>query len=63
MAQTIIAIFSELFLLEIKKKMWDVLTNMPDYGKQGKMWDFPHDCGTVDTYVGCPAWDDREIKH
>ena len=30
--------------------MWDVLAKMRECGKEAKMRDFPHDCGTVDTY-------------
>ena len=30
--------------------MWDVLANMWDSRKQDKLWDFPHDCGTDETY-------------
>ena len=31
--------------------MRDVLAKMRECGKYAKMRDFPHDCGTVDTYV------------
>ena len=31
--------------------MRDVLAKMWECGKEAKMRDFPHDCGTVDTYV------------
>ena len=30
--------------------MRDVLTKMRECGKEDKMRDFPHECGTVDTY-------------
>ena len=30
--------------------MRDVPANMRECGKEAKMRDFPHDCGTVDTY-------------
>ena len=35
--------------------MRDVYENMRDCMKQGKMGDFPHNCGTVDTYA-CETW-------
>ena len=42
----IIAIFSEFFSLEITPE------NAPaKCRKEAKMWDFPHDCRTVDTYA------------
>ena len=31
--------------------MRDVLAKMRECGKEAKMRDFPHDCGTVDTYA------------
>ena len=31
--------------------MLDVHANIRDCVKQGKMRDFPHDCGTIDTFV------------
>ena len=46
----IIAIFSNFCFFEIKPEMWDVLVKMRECGKLPKMRDFPHDCGTVDTY-------------
>ena len=46
-----IAIFSDFFNFEINPEMRDVLAKMRECGKYAKMRDFPHDCGTVDTYV------------
>ena len=48
---TFIAIFSDFCYFEIKPEMRDVPTKMRECGKSAKMRDFPHDCGTVDTYV------------
>ena len=31
--------------------MWDVVAKMRECGKEAKTRDFPHDCGTVDTYA------------
>ena len=45
------AIFSDFSYFEIKPEMRDVLAKMRECGKQAKTRDFPHDCGTVDTYV------------
>ena len=42
--------FSRNFSLEIKTKMRDVLAKMRECEEEGKMLDFPYDCGTVDTY-------------
>ena len=47
---TIIGIFSDFWYFEIKPEMRDVLAKMRECGKYAKMRDFPHDCGTVDTY-------------
>ena len=44
-------IFSDFCYFEIKPEMRDVLAKMQECGKQAKMRDFPHNCGTVDTYV------------
>ena len=46
----IIAIFSDFCNFKIKPEMRDVLTKMRECGKYAKMRDYPHDCGTVDTY-------------
>ena len=46
----IIAIFSDFCYFEIKPEMRDVLAKMRECGREAKMRDFPHDCGTVDTY-------------
>ena len=47
----IIAIFSDFCYFEIKPEMRDVVAKMRECGREAKMRDFPHDCGTVDTYV------------
>ena len=47
-AREIIKIFGEVVLFRNKAKLFHA--NMRDCGKQGKMRDFLHDCGTVDTY-------------
>ena len=56
--------------------MRDVLAKMRECGKEAKMRDFPHDCGTVDTYANavfianllctlylkmCQSWNKRLI--
>ena len=51
----IIAIFSDFCYFEIKPDMRDVLAKMRECGREAKMRDFPHDCGTVDTY-GIQFW-------
>ena len=48
----IISIFSDFCRFEIMPEMRDVLAEIRACGKYAQMRDFPHDCGTVDTYVG-----------
>ena len=38
------------FFPEINPEMRDTLAKMRECGKWANMRDFPHDCGTVDTY-------------
>ena len=45
-----IFILSDICDFEIKPEMGDVLAKMRECGKFARMRDFPHDCGTVDTY-------------
>ena len=47
----IIAIFSDFCYFQIKPEMQDVIAKMRECGKLANMRDFPHDCGTVDTYA------------
>ena len=52
----IIDVLAELLRTKCLPEMRDVLVKMRECGKLPKMQDFPHDCGTVDTYVitlGC----------
>ena len=46
-----IAIFSDFCYFEIKPEMRNVFAKMRECGKYAKLRDFPHDCGTVDTYA------------
>ena len=49
--------FQGILTSEIKQKMRDVFTKMQEWGNEGKMPDFPHDCGMVDTYdAGMLRW-------